>query len=221
MKREIGLSCPLFISRYRHSKWAGIMENSYETLITGFIEKQVGICDHFLSTELAGRLQQNLLDLDQACKMQSAGIGNDRVKVLKQNKRGDKICWIDNDSKEPAEREFLNQVDAFIEHLNQSCYTRINDYEFHYALYETGSSYKRHLDQFKNNTDRKFSLINYLNTNWKADEGGELSIYHEGAVEKILPHIRKAVFFKSETSEHEVSVSTRPRMSISGWLKSR
>jgi SM-20-related protein len=197
------------------------MEDSYETLITGFIDHQVGICEFFLSADLAGRLQQNLMDLDQANKMQSAGIGNDRVKDLKQNKRGDKIYWIENNSQEPAEREFLDQVEAFIEHLNQSCYTRINDYEFHYALYETGSSYTRHLDQFKNNTDRKFSLINYLNTDWKAEEGGELCIFHQDSVEKILPNMQKAVFFKSDASEHEVCKSTRPRMSISGWLKSR
>ena len=196
------------------------MKDNYETLITGFIDHQVGICDHFLSADLAGRLQQNLIDLNQACKMQSGGIGNNRVKDFKQNKRGDKICWIENHSKDPAEREFLNQVKSFIEHLNNSCYTRINDYEFHYALYETGSSYKRHLDQFKNNTDRKFSLINYLNTDWKAEEGGALSVFHDDGVNRILPNIRKAVFFKSDASEHEVGVATRPRMSISGWLKS-
>jgi SM-20-related protein len=196
------------------------MESSYETLITSFIDNRVGICDHFLSAALAGCLQQNLIRLDHANKMQSAGIGNDPVKDSKQNKRGDKIYWIENNSKEPAEREFLDQVEAFIVHLNNSCYTRINDYEFHYALYETGSSYKRHVDQFKNNVDRKFSLINYLNTDWKVEEGGELSIFHEGMVEKILPNLQKAVFFKSDISEHEVSVSTRPRMSITGWLKS-
>ncbi len=196
------------------------MEDSYETLITGFIDNRVGICDHFLSADLARRLQQNLMDLDQANKMQSAGIGNDRLKDQKQNKRGDKIYWIEKNSSEPAEREFLDQVEAFITHLNNSCYTRINDYEFHYALYETGSSYKRHVDQFRNNGDRKFSLINYLNTDWKMEEGGELSIFHEGSVEKILPNLRKAVFFKSDTSEHEVGKATRPRMSITGWLKS-
>jgi SM-20-related protein len=196
------------------------MEDSYETLITGFIDNRVGICDQFLSAALAQQLQQNLIQLDQANKMQSAGIGNDPVKDQKQNKRGDKIYWIEKDSSEPAEREFLDQVEAFIIHLNNSCYTRINDYEFHYALYETGSSYKRHVDQFRNNGDRKFSLINYLNTDWKAEEGGELLIFHEDSVEKILPNLRKAVFFKSDTSEHEVSKATRPRMSITGWLKS-
>lgn len=196
------------------------MEDSYETLITGFIDNRVGVCDHFLSSDLAGRLQQNLIQLDKANKMQSGGIGNELKKDLKQNKRGDKISWIEKNSSEPAEREFLDQVEAFIKHLNNSCYTRINDYEFHYALYETGSSYKRHVDQFRNNGDRKFSLINYLNTDWKIDEGGELSIFHEGIVEKILPSLRKAVFFKSDTSEHEVGKATRPRMSITGWLKS-
>ena len=45
-----------------------------------------------------------------------------------------------------TERAFLNQIEAFILYLNDSCYEGINAYEFHYALYETGSSYKRHVD---------------------------------------------------------------------------
>ncbi|MEJ0082707.1 MAG: hypothetical protein WDM78_17540 [Puia sp.] len=86
--------------------------------------------------------------------MKTAGIGNQSVKDKDQNKRGDNIFWIDNQSDEPSERVFLNQVDLFVEHLNDTCYTGINAYEFHYALYETGSYYHRHVDQFRNNNDR-------------------------------------------------------------------
>ena len=196
------------------------MDDKFEELIGTYIQNRIGISNHFITKELAISLQKNLLSLDEEDKMKIAGIGNQFVKDRNQDKRGDKIFWIDNHSDEPSERAFLNQVNLFIEHLNETCYTGINAYEFHYALYETGSYYGRHVDQFQNNNNRKFSLIHYLNTDWIEDEGGELLIYHENKTDKIFPEMQKAVFFRSEDCEHEVSRSTRPRMSISGWLKS-
>jgi SM-20-related protein len=196
------------------------MERKFEELIGSFIDNQIGISNHFITKELALLLQQNLRTLDNEDRLKWAGIGNQLLKDAGQDKRGDKIYWIDNQSHEPSERAFLNQVEQFIEYLNDTCYTGINAYEFHYALYETGSSYQRHFDQFKNNNDRKYSLIHYLNTDWLDEEGGELLIYRENKTEKIFPEMQKAVFFKSDDCEHEVSKSSRPRMSISGWLKS-
>ena len=196
------------------------MDDIFEELIGTYIQNRIGISNHFITKELALNLQKNLLSLDEEDKMKTAGIGNRFVQDREQYKRGDKIFWIDNQSDEPSERAFLNQVDLFIEHLNDTCYTGINAYEFHYALYETGSYYERHVDQFQNNNDRKYSLIHYLNTDWMENEGGELLIHHENKTDKIFPEMQKAVFFRSEDCEHEVSRSTRPRMSISGWLKS-
>ena len=196
------------------------MDDKFEELIGTYIQNQIGISNHFITKELALNLQKNLLSLDEEDKMKTAGIGNRVVKDKDQDKRGDKIFWIENQSDEPAERAFLSHINRLIEHLNNTCYTGINAYEFHYALYETGSFYQRHVDQFQNNNDRKFSLIHYLNTDWMEDEGGELLIYHENKTDKIFPEMQKAVFFRSEDCEHEVSRSTRPRMSISGWLKS-
>jgi Rps23 Pro-64 3,4-dihydroxylase Tpa1-like proline 4-hydroxylase len=195
------------------------MNNKFEELIGTYMQNRVGISNHFITKELAEDLQKNLLTLDEDDRLKMAGIGNLSDKNKEQDKRGDKIFWISNQSDEPAERAFLQQIDLFIEYLNETCYTGINAYEFHYALYETGSSYQRHVDQFKNNNDRKFSLIHYLNTHWTEDDGGELLIYHENQTDKIFPQMQKAVFFKSEDCEHAVSQSTRPRMSISGWLK--
>jgi SM-20-related protein len=62
-------------------------------------------------------------------------------------------------------------------------------------------------------------MVSYLNQNWLEDEGGQLVVYHEEEVMKILPTNQKAIFFQSDVLEHEVVVATRPRMSITGWLK--
>ena len=69
------------------------------------------------------------------------------------------------------------------------------------------------------NTERKYSLINYLNKNWLEEDGGQLLVYQNEAVQKILPHSQTAVFFKSDEMEHEVTIANRSRMSITGWLK--
>ena len=117
------------------------------------------------------------------------------------------------------EQEFLNHVENFIEHLNSTCYTGINACEFHYAVYEEGSFYKKHRDQFKNDSNRKYSLITYLNENWLEEDGGQLMVYQDESTQKILPRSQTAVFFKSDEMEHEVMKANRTRMSISGWLK--
>ena len=110
-------------------------------------------------------------------------------------------------------------MDEFIRYLNRTCYSGINGYEFHYTYYEKGSSYKRHLDQFRDNQHRAYSMIMYLNDDWKPLDGGQLCIYHKDYSQLISPTNGKCVFFKSSELEHEVLLNFKPRMSITGWLK--
>ena len=129
------------------------------------------------------------------------------------------IYWLDRDHNDPYENEFFDRMDNFVSHLNESCYTGITGYEFHYTLYEEGAFYKKHLDQFRNNDSRQYSMIIYLNTGWQLADGGELCIQHSDHQQNISPENGKAVFFKSSELEHEVLITNKPRMSITGWLK--
>ena len=195
------------------------MTQDFDILIDSYLQNNIGIDTLFLSDELSLGLQQNMLDLQKENKMIAAQIGNDALKDRQQTMRSDKIYWMDKSHDNAFENEFLQLAENFIRHLNQTCYTGINDYEFHYALYEQGSSYKRHKDQFKNDSNRKYSLISYLNNDWTDMDGGQLCVYQHGEVQKILPHRRTAVFFKSDEMEHEVQLANRARLSITGWLK--
>jgi SM-20-related protein len=116
----------------------------------------------------------------------------------------------------------LQKIEAFVQYLNQTCYAGINDHEFHHACYAKNTFYKRHLDQFKSNSGRKYSLVIYLNKDWKATDGGKLILFLKNdKTREILPEAGRAVFFKSNEIEHEVSPSiNRSRISIAGWLKS-
>jgi len=196
------------------------MNTAFDLLIESYLNNNIGIDSSFLNETLADGLQQNILQLQKDDLMIPAGIGNDEIKDPDQKMRGDKIYWMDKSHNNIYEQEFLLQVENFIDHLNSTCYTGINGYEFHYAVYEEGNFYKRHKDQFKNDSNRKYSLINYLNDNWLEEDGGQLIVYQDDTYQKILPHSQTAVFFKSNEMEHEVTKANRSRMSISGWLKS-
>jgi SM-20-related protein len=195
------------------------LEKIFNTLIDSFISDKVGIAENFLNDSLAFHLKENLINLFQSKLMRPAGTGNDTLVVHNKQVRSDQIYWLDRKNNNSWENDFFDLMDSFVSYLNSSCYTGITGYEFHYTLYEKGSFYTRHLDQFGNNTSRQYSMIMYLNSNWQEKDGGELRIHHSDNFQNITPLNGKSVFFKSSELEHEVLLSNAPRMSITGWLK--
>jgi SM-20-related protein len=193
--------------------------NRFDVLIDTYLDNKIGIDVDFLTKELAAGLRQNIVQLLKDDMMTYAGVGNEKVMDTKQQMRGDKIYWMDKSHDNVFEQEFLTHIENFIDRLNSTCYTGINGYEFHYAVYGEGNGYKRHKDQFKNDSNRKFSLINYLNVDWLQKDGGQLLVYMNDEIQTIQPESQTAVFFKSDEMEHEVVTANRSRMSITGWLK--
>lgn len=196
-----------------------LLQTPFDCLINSFIENQVGIADDFLSEALAAQLKLNLLGLHAEQQLKAAGIGNQALLTHDKLLRSDRIYWLDRAHNDLHENTFFDLIDKFVLYLNHTCYTGITGYEFHYALYEDGSFYKKHLDQFRNNKGRAFSMIMYLNVDWQLKDGGELCVYHDEQVQHISPLNRKCVFFKSSELEHEVLITHQPRLSITGWLK--
>lgn len=195
------------------------MLTKFDNIITSFLNNNVGLTNDFLSESLASHLKENLLHLHSEKKLLLAGTGNGNQLNHDASIRSDKIYWLDRKHNDEYENSFFDVIDAFVSYLNSTCYVGITDYEFHYAIYEAGTFYKKHLDQFKNNTSRAYSMIMYLNVNWIEKDGGQLKIYHPSRVQTIAPENRKCVFFKSNALEHEVLLSHAPRLSITGWLK--
>jgi len=196
------------------------LEKIFNTLINSFIENKVGIAEGFLSESLSLNLRENLITLYSESLLRVAGTGNNTNVNYNNLHRSDIIYWLDRKHNDLHENSFFDLMDTFVEFLNETCYTGINSYEFHYTLYEKGSFYKKHLDQFRSNDSRQYSMIMYLNSEWKENDGGELCIHHQNRIENISPVNGKSVFFKSSELEHEVLITNKPRMSITGWLKS-
>ena len=195
------------------------MEDSFEALIASYIATKVGMVENFIGTSLSKHLADTILALHQKELLIPAGVGN--IQKLQHNQliRKDIIYWLDRKNNNIYENEFLTQIEAFICYLNESCFAGITGYEFHYSLYEKGAFYRKHLDQFQDNSSRQFSLISYLNLDWKIEDGGELCIYQENNIQKISPTNGKTIFFKSNELVHEVLTTQKQRLSITGWLK--
>ncbi len=194
------------------------MQSIFETLIASFLENNVGVANGFLNPELVAKLTQNLLKLEMNDQLKSAGTSNSKLASYDTAVRGDSIYWLDKSHNNIYENKFIALVENFIRYLN-SCFAGITDCEFHYALYKKGSYYIKHLDQFRNNSGRQYSMISYLDNNWKAEDGGELLIHQGNNNQTISPTQGKTVFFKSNEIYHEVLATNISRMSITGWLK--
>ena len=96
--------------------------------------------------------------------------------------------------------------------------------------YRPGGSYRRHLDDkpglaLGGASRRSLSLLIYLTpTDWAATDGGELRVFpHPGQAKPInfdvLPRAGTLVVFDSATVPHEVLMTHRERVVLTGWLQ--
>ena len=195
------------------------MTDKFECLVQGMLDDEYGIVEDFISPALVVGLRNNLLARLDAGKMLQAGIGQHASFQENNAVRRDQISWIEDDQSDSSEKEYFRLLWDLVGYLNLTCYTGLNAFESHYAHYGPGSFYKKHTDTFKNNPSRKFSMISYLNEDWKEADGGQLMVYQNYNNQKIAPEQGTTVFFKSNELQHEVLVTQQQRMSITGWLK--
>jgi len=198
----------------------------YEQIIDDLMEQKYSIADAFFSKEEVEMLRKSLMTKFEAESFKKSAIGNLSNEKIVEAVRGDFIFWLDETNCNPAETVYFERINDFVSYLNRTCFLGIQNKEFHYALYPEGTYYKRHLDTFQNDTRRKLSVVCYLNEeHWQEDFGGELAIYlPDEQGEKtisIVPKPGRMVIFESQLLEHEVCPVKQPRLSITGWLKTR
>ncbi|MFV8280695.1 2OG-Fe(II) oxygenase [Christiangramia marina] len=198
----------------------------YETIIDDIAQQKYSIVDTFFNPAEVDLLRSTLIAKHKEDAFKKAAIGNRTNELIEKSVRGDFILWMNEATAEPAESIFFEKVNDLVQYLNRTCFMGILHKEFHYALYPEGTFYKRHLDTFQNDGRRKLSMVCYLNNeDWTPENGGELSIYtnNNGKEEelKIYPLPGRMVIFESQELEHEVKTVRVPRLSITGWLKTR
>ena len=198
----------------------------YEQIISDLMEKRYSIIDDFFSGDEVSLLRKSLLDKYEEDDFKKAAIGNRTNEVIARSIRGDFILWINEAEAGEAEKAYFKKINSLVNYLNRTCFMGILTKEFHYAVYPEGTFYKRHLDTFQNDGRRKLSMVCYLNDeDWKPENGGELTIYTEENGNEneinIYPFPGRVVIFESQELEHEVKPVKVPRLSITGWLKTR
>ncbi|PSG90477.1 2OG-Fe(II) oxygenase [Aurantibacter aestuarii] len=203
-----------------------VINEQYETIIKDIATKKYSIVEDFFSAEQVATLREELLIKYEAESFKKAAIGNRVNEVVAKYIRGDVILWMDEKTANFRELPFFNKLNDLIAYLNKTCFMGILHKEFHYAIYPTGTFYKRHIDTFQNDDRRKLSFVCYLNDeDWQPENGGELVLYlneNNQETEKVIyPFPGRVVIFESQIIEHEVKPVNTKRLSITGWLKTR
>jgi len=198
--------------------------SQYEKIIEDLLLQKYSITDTFFEASEIEILRAATLRKLEEDKFKKAAIGNRTNEVIAKTIRGDFILWMEEQKIDAAEKVFFEKINSLVNYLNTTCFMGILHKEFHYAVYPTGTFYKRHLDTFQNDSRRKLSMVFYLNEeNWLKTNGGELVIYKADETEEIIyPLPGRMVIFESQLLEHEVKeVKNDQRLSITGWLKTR
>ena len=178
------------------------------------------IQDNLLSSDLINRLLAEIEALDNS-QMKVAGIGRKQDYLKEQNSRRDYICWIDEEH--PAGCDFIRTMEVIKQALNRQLMMGLFDYESHYARYQKGGFYEKHLDAFKGKSNRVLSTVLYLNDNWQSDDAGEFVLFDEydndTEIGRFLPIKGRLAVFLSEGFPHQVIPANRQRHSIAGWFR--
>jgi SM-20-related protein len=166
------------------------------------------------------KLMKELLDVSRdESAYKNAGISSSENLHIDTTKRRDKTVWIDEDGATLS--EYLAFSEGLKEYLNRTLYLGLSYYESHFAIYEKGDFYEKHLDAFQGSKNRVVTTVLYLNEEWSEADGGELIIYggDDQKVEKVVPKMGTLVVFLSDTFPHEVLPTNKKRHSIAGWFR--
>jgi SM-20-related protein len=187
----------------------------------GLLPDGVFVRDQFLASSRVRALLQCAHARRARGDFVPARIGSDRTLQHREDIRGDATCWV-TAPLFAAEETLLNELEEVRLELIRDGLFGLFDLELHYAWYPPGTGYERHVDQPHGRTDRIVSLVLYLNEEWKSGDGGELRIFdaNERCVD-VEPVAGRLVCFLTAGREHEVLPTRLPRLSISGWFRTR
>lgn len=191
----------------------------FERIAEDLTARGYSLVDEAIAEELADALFARVTELN-AVDFTPAGIGRAQSQMLNNFVRRDEIRWLEPGNE--TERAWLQWVEQLRVYLNRRLFLGLFSYEGHFAHYEPGAFYKRHVDAFRGESNRVLTTVFYLNWGWQAEDGGELLLYEENQTEafaRVIPRMGKLAVFLSEEFPHEVLPAKRDRYSIAGWYR--
>lgn len=184
-------------------------------LLEQIAEKGWCVWDEFLTPDAVQQLRACFGD-----NAQQARIGRNENLLAETTIRSDKIRWLAPEMGEPVQH-YLTEMDNIQHAVNREFFLGLFEYEAHFARYQQGAFYKKHLDAFRENASRRLTTVLYLNDEWTKEDGGELVIYDlsDNHLATIMPQGGRLVVFLSEQFPHEVLPTNKERISIAGWFR--
>ena len=173
------------------------------------------IWDDFISQEEVAELRDCIPD-----DWKKARIGrNDDVTRI-ESIRSDKIQWL-SPNMGHAVASYLDKMEEIRQEVNRHLFLGLFEYEAHFAKYEKGDFYQKHLDCFKGNENRRLTTVFYMNESWTEEDAGELVVYdlNDNKIATIPPRSGRLFVFLSEQFPHEVLPTNAERFSIAGWFR--
>ncbi|MEZ9655925.1 2OG-Fe(II) oxygenase [Vibrio splendidus] len=173
------------------------------------------VWDDFLTNEEVVALRDCIPE-----NWKKARIGRNDDVAREATIRSDKIQWVRRDMGEPASL-FLDKMEQIRLEANQAFFLGLFEYEAHFAKYEKGDFYQKHLDCFKGNENRRLTTVFYMNDEWSEEDAGELVVYDlkDNHIATIPPKSSRLFVFLSEQFPHEVLPTNTERFSIAGWFR--
>ncbi len=173
------------------------------------------VWDDFLSSQQVQQLKNCTSD-----QWQRARIGRNEETQRASDIRRDKIQWLDLSMGQPIQ-DYLERMESIRREVNRHLFLGLFEYEAHFAQYEAGDFYKKHLDAFKGNESRKLTTVFYMNEGWCNEQGGQLQLYdmQDQLIDTIAPEAGRLLVFLSEQFPHEVLPAKAQRSSIAGWFR--
>lgn len=196
-----------------------LMSAQFEPLIEAISSAGFACTEDLFSESELLALHNELKTLIEEGEIRSARIGQLNVEREVSEIRSDEIFWLHPEEPRSSTEGFFKVMSELSSYITATCFISLNRMEFHFARYAPGAFYKRHKDSFRGGNSRKFSVILYLNPEWKSGDGGELILFLNHQEISIEPTWGKLVIFPSDQIEHEVSVTHKTRYSLTGWLR--
>lgn len=186
-----------------------------DKLIDALFTQGWSVWDNFLTSHEVSELKACIpTDWSQA------GVGRNDEYMTKKAIRSDKIQWLQSDMGPPVS-DFLQRMNDVRLEVNRHLFLGLFEYEAHFAKYEQGDFYQKHVDCFRGQENRKLTTVFYLNEDWQPEHGGRLKMYDldDNELAMLDPKAGRLVVFLSELFPHEVLPVTQQRVSIAGWFR--
>ena len=184
-----------------------------DRIMPDFYQHGLAILPQALPAELCRAL---LTEVQQHTTLSAAGVG--RAGQLQQNSeiRRDHTAWLDGSTQ--AQQDYLALMLQLQQQMNRQYFFGLTHHECHFARYQNGDYYQKHVDAFSGRSNRVLTTVSYLNS---VSAGGELALYNEQQqlIDKFLPTAGSLVLFESERFPHEVLPAIDSRYSIAGWFR--